>query len=154
MTNKEHDWEFGIKEEGHTSKEDANGNIILGEGQFKYQTSGENWGNLPKGWVYKEATAVDVNSKDLVYVFNYKNNKIIFITRSGDENNIIGEVLCQKIEDSFGENNNFTKFTPHYITWYNYWSKVNDNFTKEATDECISGGRYCAPDPGSLFLTY
>ena len=82
MTNKEHDWEFGIKEDGHTSKEDSNDNIILGEGKFKYETSGENWGNLPKGWVYKEATAVDVNSKDLVYVFNLKYGFIYYIVRS------------------------------------------------------------------------
>ena len=80
MTNKEHDWEFGIKEDGHTSKEDSNDNIILGEGKFKYETSGENWGNLPKGSVYKEATAVDVNSKDLVYVFNLKYGFIWVIT--------------------------------------------------------------------------
>ena len=84
MTNKEHDWEFGIKEEGHISKEAANENIILGEGKFKYATSGKNWGNLPKGWVYKEATAVDVNSKDLVYVFNRGTTPMFIFNSEGN----------------------------------------------------------------------
>ena len=45
---------------------------ILGSGQFTYEVSGQNWGNLPEGWFYKEATAVDVDSKDNVYVFSFK----------------------------------------------------------------------------------
>ena len=43
---------------------------IIGEGSFTYEASGDNWGDLPEGWNYKEATAVAVDSKDLVYVFN------------------------------------------------------------------------------------
>ncbi|HAL49593.1 MAG TPA: hypothetical protein DCP37_17730 [Dehalococcoidia bacterium] len=42
----------------------------LGEGSFTYEVSGENWGKLPEGWVYKEAADVAVDSKDRVYVFN------------------------------------------------------------------------------------
>ena len=42
----------------------------LGEGAFRYTVTGENWGHLHRGWVYKEATAVAVDSKDQVYVFN------------------------------------------------------------------------------------
>ena len=42
---------------------------ILGSGDYTYQVSGENWGNLPEGWFYKEATSVDIDSKDNVYVF-------------------------------------------------------------------------------------
>ena len=48
MTNKEHDWEFGIKEEGHISKEDANENIILGEGKFKYANIFKHTLTIPK----------------------------------------------------------------------------------------------------------
>ena len=33
---KNHDWEFGIKEEGHTADQDTDGNVILGGGDFKY----------------------------------------------------------------------------------------------------------------------
>ncbi|MQF70144.1 hypothetical protein FIM12_07435 [SAR202 cluster bacterium AD-804-J14_MRT_500m] len=43
---------------------------MLGENDFKYKLSGQDWGILPDNWTYKEATAVDVDSEDQVYVFN------------------------------------------------------------------------------------
>ena len=43
---------------------------LLGSGEFTYEVSGEDWGDLPDGWTYREATAVAVDSKDNVYVFN------------------------------------------------------------------------------------
>ena len=61
-------WEYGLRTEGHEGGSD--GSARIGEGDFIYEVSGVNWGSLPDGWVYKEGTAVDVNSKDLVYVFN------------------------------------------------------------------------------------
>ena len=71
MTNKQReDWEFGLPTDGHMSSEEPKEDIILGDAPFKYSLSGKNWGNLPDGWVYKEATAVDVDSNDNVYVFN------------------------------------------------------------------------------------
>ena len=70
MPDKEENWEFGIREEGHTAAEEtSSGDVILGENGFRYQLSGTDWGNIPDGWTYKEATAVDVDSKDRVYVF-------------------------------------------------------------------------------------
>ena len=81
---KNHDWEFGIKEEGHTADQNIDGNVILGEGNFKYEVTGLNWGNLPDGWVYKEATAVDVDSKDRVYVFNRGTNPMIVFNSDGE----------------------------------------------------------------------
>ena len=47
--------------------------VTLGSGQYTYEVSGENWGKIPEGWFYKEATSVDVDSKDNVYVFNRGN---------------------------------------------------------------------------------
>ena len=44
--------------------------MILGEGAFRYEVSGENWGKKPDDWIYKEATAVAVDQRDRVYVFN------------------------------------------------------------------------------------
>ena len=44
--------------------------VLLGSGQFTYEVSGKDWGNLPEGWSYKEATTVAVDSKDNVYVFH------------------------------------------------------------------------------------
>ena len=67
MTEKEQDWEFGVRDDGHTITSEADlAPVVLGEGDFRYEVSGQNWGNLPDGWVYKEATAVDVDSKDRV----------------------------------------------------------------------------------------
>ena len=43
---------------------------VIGTGDFTYEVSGDNWGHLPDGWSYREATAVAVDSKDNVYVFN------------------------------------------------------------------------------------
>ena len=40
--------------------------VELGSGDYLYETSGEDWGNLPDDWTYKEATAVAVDEKDNV----------------------------------------------------------------------------------------
>ena len=57
--------------------------ITLGSREYTYQISGENWGNLPEGWFYKEATSVDVDSKDNVYVFNRGNHPMIVFDTEG-----------------------------------------------------------------------
>lgn len=38
-------------------------------------------------------------------------------------------------------------FTPHYALWFCPLCKVN-NFTNTPNPNCVSNGRYCAPDPG------
>ena len=58
--------------------------VTLGSGRFTYEVSGENWGNLPEGWFYKEATSVDVDSKDNVYVFNRGNHPMIVFDKEGE----------------------------------------------------------------------
>ena len=57
---------------------------ILGSGRYTYEVSGDNWGNLPEGWFYKEATAVDVDSNDHVYVFNRGNMPVIVFDTEGN----------------------------------------------------------------------
>jgi len=85
MTEKEQDWEFGVRDDGHTITSEADlAPVVLGEGDFRYEVSGQNWGNLPDGWVYKEATAVDVDSKDRVYVFNRGTTPMIVFDSNGD----------------------------------------------------------------------
>ncbi|XP_064993853.1 vacuolar-sorting receptor 6-like [Musa acuminata AAA Group] len=46
------------------------------------------------------------------------------------------------------EKGGFTRFTPHYITWY-----CPDAFkpSRECKAQCINNGRYCAPDPEQDF---
>ena len=56
----------------------------LGSGQFMYEVSGEDWGNLPEGSTYKEATAVAVDPADNVYVFNRGTHPMIVFDRDGN----------------------------------------------------------------------
>lgn len=56
----------------------------LGSGRFTYEVSGEDWGKLPSGWSYKEATAVAVDSADNVYVFNRGQHPMIVFNRDGE----------------------------------------------------------------------
>ena len=57
---------------------------LLGSGSLRYEVSGEDWGNLPEGWTYKEATAVAVDSKDNVYVFNRGTQPMVVFDRDGN----------------------------------------------------------------------
>ena len=68
----------------------------LGNGEFTYEVSGEDWGNLPKGWSYKEATAVAVDSKDNVYVFNRGEHPMIVFDRDGNVLRTWGEGVFTK----------------------------------------------------------
>lgn len=57
--------------------------VRLGSGEYTYEVSGENWGELPDGWVYQEATAVAVDSKDNVYVHNRGGHPVIVFDNDG-----------------------------------------------------------------------
>ena len=84
MTKQDENWEYGLPTRGHDSTSGTRAPAILGERDFRYEVSGENWGTLPEGWVYKEATAVDVDSKDQVYVFNRGTSPMIVFDRDGN----------------------------------------------------------------------
>lgn len=58
--------------------------VSLGSGSFTYEVSGKNWGNMPEDWTYKEATAVAVDSKDNVYVFNRGTHPMIVFDPQGN----------------------------------------------------------------------
>jgi DNA-binding beta-propeller fold protein YncE len=62
--------ESGLPRLGHREEDGPRGPVVLGEGDFRYEVSGENWGRLPEGWTYREATAVAVDQRDRIYVFN------------------------------------------------------------------------------------
>lgn len=74
----------------------------LGSGEYTYEVSGENWGNVPDDWFYKEATSVDVDSKDNVYVFNRGNHPMIVFDTDGN------------VQRTWGEDGLFTN--PHAVT--------------------------------------
>jgi len=64
---------------------------IIGEGDYTYEISGEDWGDLPEGWSYKEATSVAVDANDNVYVFNRGEHPVIVFDRDGAMINSWGE---------------------------------------------------------------
>ena len=57
--------------------------VVLGDGEFRYEVSGRDWGDLPDGWSYKEATAVAVDPQDRVYVFNRGAHPMIIFDGNG-----------------------------------------------------------------------
>ena len=58
--------------------------VTLGNENYSYETSGEDWGNLPENWTYKEATAVAVDEKDNVYVFNRGTHPMVVLDKDGN----------------------------------------------------------------------
>ena len=84
MTKREENWEYGLRTEGHEATSAVEGPVVLGEGDFRYEVSGSNWGNLPENWVFKEATAVDVDSRDNIYVFNRGTCPMIIFDTEGN----------------------------------------------------------------------
>ena len=82
LVNTDQDWEFGIRTEG-LSLNGESAPVTLGENSFKYRASGNNWGELPDGWVYKEAASVAVDSKDQVYVFNRGTTPMVVFDTEG-----------------------------------------------------------------------
>lgn len=58
--------------------------VTLGNENYSYETSGEDWGNLPEDWTYKEATAVAVDEKDNVYVFNRGTHPMVVLGADGN----------------------------------------------------------------------
>ena len=67
--------------------------VTLGAGNYTYETSGEDWGKLPQGWTYKEATAVAVDSQDRVYVFNRGTHPMVVLDPDGNVINTWGDGL-------------------------------------------------------------
>ena len=67
--------------------------VKLGTGDLTYEASGSDWGNLPEGWTYKEATAVAVDSKDNVFVFNRGGHPMIVFDSDGNLLRTWGEGL-------------------------------------------------------------
>ena len=57
--------------------------VKLGSEKFTYEVSGKDFGVLPAGWSYKEATAVAVDSQDNVYVFNRGEHPVIVLDSEG-----------------------------------------------------------------------
>ena len=58
--------------------------VELGSGNHVYETTGEDWGNISEDWTYKEATAVAVDGKDNVYVFNRGTHPMVVFNSEGD----------------------------------------------------------------------
>ncbi len=93
MVNDKENQEYGLPRSGHESTDGPVGPVVLGEGEFRYTVSGENWGHLPDGWVLREATAVAVDQQDRVYVFNRGTSPVIVFDTDGNMIDSWGEGL-------------------------------------------------------------
>ena len=58
--------------------------VTLGSGEFSYDVSGDDWGNIPDDWTYREGTAVAVDSKDNVFLFNRGTHFMIVFDQQGN----------------------------------------------------------------------
>ena len=74
--------EYGLPRSGHDTT--GGGPVVLGEGKYRYEVSGENWGHLPDGWYYREATAVAIDQEDRVYVFSRGTSPILVFDTAGN----------------------------------------------------------------------
>jgi len=130
MTDKTNeDWEYGLNLERLSGESDSE-SVILGEGDFSYEVSGKNWGKLPDGWVYKEATSVAINSKDEIYVFNRGTTPMIIFDTDGN------------VKDSWGDG---VFSNPHGVS-------IGPNDEVYCADNGDSSIRKFTPD-GKLLLT-
>jgi hypothetical protein len=81
------DRQLEARAQGRTTRsnrsEDATEPVIIGKGKYRYQVA-EGWGDLPPGMSFIEATAVCVDSKDNVYVFNRGTHPVIVFDRDGN----------------------------------------------------------------------
>ena len=83
MTDVMEELEGGLPRLGHREEDGPPGPVILGEGDYRYDVSGQNWGNKPSDWIYREATAVAVDAQDRVYVFNRGTKPMIVFDSDG-----------------------------------------------------------------------
>lgn len=56
---------------------------FVGEGEYRYEMSGLNWGSLPRDWSYREAVSVAVDSTDQIYVFCRGDHPVIVFNTDG-----------------------------------------------------------------------
>jgi hypothetical protein len=83
MTDVMEELEGGLPRQGHREEDGPKGPVVLGQGAYRYEVSGENWGNMPEGWFYREATAVAVDQRDRVYVFNRGTSPVVVFDTDG-----------------------------------------------------------------------
>jgi len=76
--------EYGLPRSTHEETDGPSGSVALGDGDYRYEVSGKNWGKLPDGWKYQEATAVGVDQQDRVFVFNRGTSAIIVFDTDGN----------------------------------------------------------------------
>jgi len=57
--------------------------LTFGSGRFAYRVEND-WAKLPEDWIFTDAAAVAVDSKDRVYVFNRGEHPMIVLDREGN----------------------------------------------------------------------
>ncbi len=58
--------------------------VRLGSDDYTYEVSGDEWGDLPQGWLYDEIGCLAVDSHDNLFVFSRGEHKMIVLDRDGN----------------------------------------------------------------------
>ena len=122
--------------------------VTLGSGEYQYETTGEDFGKLPDDWTYKEATAVAVDSKDRVIVFNRGTHPIVVLDTDGNVTDAWGDGEFGNPHGvSIGPDDSiFTVDTvQHAVKQYSSEGKLLMSLKAEHPARELSGDPFCRP---------
>ena len=94
---------------------------LLGSGDFIYEMSGEDWGDIPEGSTYKEATSVAIDANDNIYVFNRGTNPMIVFNTEGKVQQTWGHGIFSSPHPSSPTGASATRRMP-LSTWSPDWT--------------------------------
>lgn len=101
-------------------------------------------GDIIKEFIKKERMGKHV-AMTLVFDMKKESNTVHYSLWTSAENKKVYSFIEEFSEYALKFTKEKAVFTPHYVLWYCAICK-EQNFT-EAHRDCLSGGRYCAPDP-------
>src|SRR5690242_10347156 len=78
-----------------TRTEGAGAEVFVGAGSFRYRVV-QNWAKLPKGWEFRDAASVAVDSKDRVYVFSRGGHPMTVFDSDGNMVDAWGEDIFSR----------------------------------------------------------
>ena len=58
--------------------------VRLGSGESEYEVSGNEWGELPDGWLYEQIGCLTVDPRDNLYAFTRGEHPMIVLDRDSN----------------------------------------------------------------------
>ena len=101
-------------------------------------------GDLIKEYIQNEKMGKHV-AITLVYDMKHESNTVHYTLWTSSENKKVYSFIEEFSQFGLKFSKEKAVFTPHYVLWYCAICKEQD--FSEAHRDCLSGGRYCAPDP-------